>query len=34
MQEVFKEWKFEYEEKKSITNGESTIIKIKNLEKK
>jgi len=34
LQEVYKEWKFEYEEKKSITNGESTIIKIKNLEKK
>ena len=28
------EWKFEYEEKKSITSSESTIIKIKNLEKK
>ncbi len=34
LQDVMLEWKFEYEEKKSITSSESTIIKIKNLEKK
>ena len=34
LQDVTLEWKFEYEEKKSITSSESTIIKIKNLEKK
>jgi len=31
---VLNEWKFEFEEKKSITSADSTIIKIKNLEKK
>ncbi len=33
LQEVLKEWKFEYEEKKSITSKDSTIIKIKDFEK-
>jgi len=31
---VLNEWKFEFEEKKSITSADSIIIKIKNLEKK
>jgi hypothetical protein len=31
---VSTEWKFEYEQKKSITNPDSNILKIKNLEKK
>ena len=34
LREVMKEWKFEFEEKKSITSADSIIIKIKNLEKK
>ena len=34
LQEVLMEWKFEYEEKKSITSKDSRIIKIKNLKKK
>ena len=34
LQEVLMEWKFEYQEKKSITSKESIIIKINNLEKK
>ncbi len=33
LQDVLKEWKFEYDEKKSITNSDSTILKIKNLKK-
>ncbi len=33
LREVFREWKFEYDQKKSITSTESTILKIKNLEK-
>ena len=33
LQRVLKEWSFEYDEKKSITNSESTILKITNLEK-
>ena len=32
--EVMNEWKFEFEQKKSITNAKSIIIRIKNLEKK
>ena len=32
--EVMNEWKFEFEQKKSITNANSIIIRIKNLEKK
>ena len=32
--EVMSKWKFELEQKKSITSNESVIIKIKNLEKK
>ena len=31
LNEALREWKFEYEEKKSITNSDSKIIKIKNL---
>ena len=34
LQKVLMEWEFEYKEKKSITNKDSTIIKIKNLKKK
>ena len=34
LQNVLMEWEFEYEEKKSITSKDSTIIKIKNLKKK
>ena len=34
LREVLMEWKFEYQEKKSITSKESIIIKINNLEKK
>ena len=30
----FLEWKFDYEVKKSITNEDSLILKIKNLNKK
>ena len=33
LNETLREWKFEYEEKKSITNSDSKIIKIKNLNK-
>ena len=28
-----KNWKFDYEERKSLTNDESTIVKISNLKK-
>ena len=34
LNEAFKTWKFDYEEKRSLTNDESIIIKISNLEKK
>ena len=34
LKEVLVEWEFEYEEKKSITSKDSTIIKINNLKKK
>ena len=34
LDDAFETWKFDYEEKKSLTNDESTIIKISNLEKK
>jgi len=34
LEKVLKEWKFDYHEKKSITNSDSLILKIKNLEKK
>ena len=34
LQNVLMKWEFEYEEKKSITSKDSTIIKIKNLKKK
>ena len=34
LRDVLKEWKFEYDEKQSITSKESIIIKIKNLKKK
>ena len=33
LQDALREWKFEFDEKKSITNLNSTILKIKNLEK-
>ncbi len=33
LREVMNEWRFEFEEKKSITSADSIIIKIKNLEK-
>ncbi len=33
LQDVLKDWNFEYDEKKSITNSESIILKIKNLQK-
>ena len=33
LKDTLKDWKFEYDEKKSITNDDSTILKIKNLEK-
>ena len=34
LKETFKHWEFDYEEKKSLTNSESVIIKISNLRKK
>jgi len=34
LKETFKHWEFDYEEKKSLTNSESIIIKISNLRKK
>ena len=34
LRETLKYWEFDYEEKKSITNDESTVIKIYNLKKK
>ena len=34
LNEALKNWKFEYEEKKSLTNEESTLVKIYNLKKK
>ena len=34
LDEALKNWKFEYEEKKSLTNEESTVVKIYNLKKK
>ena len=34
LDEALKNWKFEYEEKKSLTNEESTLVKIYNLKKK
>ena len=34
LKETLKYWEFDYEEKKSITNDESTVIKIYNLKKK
>ena len=34
LQKILIEWEFEYEEKKSITSEDSTIIKIKNIKKK
>jgi len=34
LNEALKIWKFDYEEKKSLTNDESTVIKISNLKKK
>ena len=34
LNDVFKEWEFEYNEKTSITSSDSTILKIKNLRKK
>jgi hypothetical protein len=34
MKDTMRSWKFDCEEKKSITNEESLVIKISNLEKK
>ena len=34
LQDVLMEWEFEYEEKKSLTSEDSTIIKINNIKKK
>ena len=34
LDDAFKIWKFDYEEKKSLTNNESMIVKISNLRKK
>ena len=34
LHDVLKEWEFEYNEKTSITNSDSTILKIRNLRKK
>ena len=34
LDDALKIWKFDYEEKKSLTNNESTIVKISNLRKK
>ena len=34
LKEASKKWKFDYEEKKSLTNDESLIVKISNLQKK
>ena len=34
LKETLKYWEFDYEEKKSLTNSESIIIKISNLKKK
>ena len=34
LKETLKSWKFDYEEKKSLTNDEATIVKISNLKKK
>ena len=34
LNEALKIWKFDYEEKKSLTNNESLVIKISNLQKK
>jgi 16S rRNA (guanine527-N7)-methyltransferase len=32
--EALKNWKFDYEEKKSLTNDDSIVVKISNLRKK
>ena len=34
LKEASKKWKFDYEEKKSLTNDESLVVKISNLQKK
>ena len=34
LNDALKFWKFDYEEKKSLTNAESMIVKISNLKKK
>ena len=34
LKDALKSWQFDYEEKKSITSNESTIVQIKNLKKK
>ena len=34
LKEASRKWKFEYEEKKSLTNEDSLVIKISNLKKK
>ena len=33
LKDAMKNWKFDYEERKSLTNDESTIVKISNLKK-
>jgi 16S rRNA (guanine527-N7)-methyltransferase len=33
LKEAMKNWKFDYEERKSLTNDESIIVKISNLKK-
>ena len=34
LKEASKKWKFDYEEKKSLTSDESVVVKISNLQKK
>ena len=34
LEDALKIWRFDYEEKKSLTNNDSIIVKISNLEKK
>ena len=34
LKEAFKEWEFEYKERKSLTNDDSFLLNIKNIKKK
>ena len=34
LKDTSKDWKFDYEEKESLTNKESLVVKISNLKKK